>query len=427
MLAPLLAALAFLAATSAGELRWIESPLGLAAIGGGVVALAGVAFGLVGLIGVAIALAAVNWLAVDRIGDALLLALQLPLIGAVMATGAVAARRLLAGWQRRRSLAVGSELQRLRSRVTELEAMSRAGSVAEAIGASAESWLPLVDDLGRTGAALLSRLPEGILERDEAKRFAESVRAARRGILAQSAFAGGFRLDTAKEGSLGDAVQRAVAATTELCRAHNVTVETDVTQAGPPCAMDAELLALAVTSLLANAAEASPRGGVISVSAHADYRGERGLVEVTDRGAGIPPDNFQLVFRPFYTTRPGKLGLGLPVAREIVARMGGSIAVTSNETRGMTFKIRIPMRRAELVGEAADREAAERAARAPKVVEATVRSNVRTDSVDVTPEKGQKSAPNPAKEAEIAEIAKQIELARAAATAHRARLEEELE
>jgi len=436
----MLAVALFLAATSADELRWVDRdiwlqyPWLLSLIAGALAMAAGVLFGLPGLVAVTAVLGGVAWLAAERLGDTVILALQLPAIGAGLALAGVLLRRTVIGWQRRRALTVGQEIDRLRARIAELEAMNRTVTAAETLGAASESWIPLVDELARSGAALIARLPEGFQKREETDRFAAAIREVRRSLLAQAALAGQFKLETQKEATLADAVARAVAATKDVCRDHGVTLDVDVSQAGPPCAIDPELLALAVAALVVNAAEASARGSTVTVLAHADYRGERGLIEVSDKGAGIAPDNLSLVFKPFYTTRAGKIGLGLSMAKEVVGRMGGSIAVTANETKGVTFKIRVPMRRPELAGEAAERESPARTAR---VAQAEV-NRAKATQVGKTSELaggGAKAVESEEtatasvsvdrKEADLAVLAKTIELAQAAAAARRSRVEEE--
>jgi signal transduction histidine kinase len=68
---------------------------------------------------------------------------------------------------------------------------------------------------------------------------------------------------------------------------------------------------------------------------------EQGKVEVavTDSGAGVPPEIFNKVFDPFYTTKPGGLGMGLPISRTIIEAHGGRLwAERSAEGTGATFR-----------------------------------------------------------------------------------------
>jgi PAS domain S-box-containing protein len=66
--------------------------------------------------------------------------------------------------------------------------------------------------------------------------------------------------------------------------------------------------------------------------------------DVIDNGPGIPPDQLAKVFEPFFTTKPPErgTGLGLPVAREIVASYGGTLSVTSTVGKGTTFTFDLP-------------------------------------------------------------------------------------
>ena len=70
------------------------------------------------------------------------------------------------------------------------------------------------------------------------------------------------------------------------------------------------------------------------------------LIEFSDSGSGIPDKDLERVFEPFYTTRPKGSGLGLAIARKVVESHGGSISISSGETRGTTVTVRLPADRA---------------------------------------------------------------------------------
>jgi signal transduction histidine kinase len=68
---------------------------------------------------------------------------------------------------------------------------------------------------------------------------------------------------------------------------------------------------------------------------------EEGGVEVavTDSGPGVPPEVFDKVFDPFYTTKSGGLGMGLPISRTIIEAHGGRLwAEHAPSGRGLTFR-----------------------------------------------------------------------------------------
>ena len=89
-----------------------------------------------------------------------------------------------------------------------------------------------------------------------------------------------------------------------------------------------------------NAVQATPDGGQISLRANRD--GDRVRIEVEDEGVGIPADDIERVFDPFFTTRSSGTGLGLSIAYQIVSQHGGYIATRRNPERGMTFSVTLP-------------------------------------------------------------------------------------
>jgi two-component system sensor kinase FixL len=71
---------------------------------------------------------------------------------------------------------------------------------------------------------------------------------------------------------------------------------------------------------------------------------ERDLVRVSvaDTGPGLPAGTEEMMFEPFYTTKPTGMGMGLAISRSIIAAHGGTIAVEANLARGATFHVSLP-------------------------------------------------------------------------------------
>ncbi len=101
-----------------------------------------------------------------------------------------------------------------------------------------------------------------------------------------------------------------------------------------------------LTNLLVNSATHTPAGGTIGVSL-AERDGEA-VLQVSDNGAGIAPEEQALIFEPFYQSqasrpRAGGLGIGLTLVKRLVELHGGSVVVHSEGSgRGATFTVRLP-------------------------------------------------------------------------------------
>ncbi|MGQ9696924.1 MAG: [Fe-Fe] hydrogenase large subunit C-terminal domain-containing protein [Armatimonadota bacterium] len=112
----------------------------------------------------------------------------------------------------------------------------------------------------------------------------------------------------------------------------------------PDIQADASQLKQVFVNLMVNAAEAMPRGGTLTLSTRAGSDGGSVVVSVSDTGCGIPKENLDKLFTPFFTTKQiGKgTGLGLAVAYGIIKMHHGSIEVQSTVGKGTTFEITLP-------------------------------------------------------------------------------------
>jgi signal transduction histidine kinase len=72
--------------------------------------------------------------------------------------------------------------------------------------------------------------------------------------------------------------------------------------------------------------------------------GDRVRIVIADRGTGITPSDLAHVFDPYFTTKRGGTGLGLPIAKNVVEGLGGTIQVTSTPGRGTEVTIELPVR-----------------------------------------------------------------------------------
>ena len=109
---------------------------------------------------------------------------------------------------------------------------------------------------------------------------------------------------------------------------------------------DRDRLAQVLINLLDNAVKFTPEGGRIFLTAAA--REGRIVLDVSDSGVGIPPDEIGRIFERFYRVdrsrdrREGGTGLGLAIAKHLTLAMGGTIEVESVPGRGTTFRVTLP-------------------------------------------------------------------------------------
>ncbi|WP_239015147.1 sensor histidine kinase [Archangium violaceum] len=116
----------------------------------------------------------------------------------------------------------------------------------------------------------------------------------------------------------------------------------------PPVRGNGARLGQVLLNLLINAAHAIEPGHVerneIRVVARESAPG-RVTMEVSDTGIGIPPENLSRIFEPFFTTKPVGVGtgLGLSVCRNIITALSGELTVESEQGKGTTFRITLPI------------------------------------------------------------------------------------
>ena len=171
-------------------------------------------------------------------------------------------------------------------------------------------------------------------------------------------FAKPIRFDFA-EASVNDVCRVSVAAAWAGDTQDDVRLELDADI--PPFVTDAERLRTALVNLLANARHAvqavaagraglEPRQDIVTVLdepavvLRTAWQDSRVVISVSDRGVGISPEDLPHVFDPYYTTRRSGTGLGLPIAKNIVEGLGGTISVTSRLAGGTDVRIDLPVR-----------------------------------------------------------------------------------
>jgi signal transduction histidine kinase len=145
---------------------------------------------------------------------------------------------------------------------------------------------------------------------------------------------------------LGLLVAEVARLTEENLAARDILIEYFLEPGLPKIHMDREKIMQVLWNLILNARDAMPHGGRMVI---ATRRGEDATVEITveDSGGGLGADDPESLFRPFYTTKPEGMGLGLAISRKIVERHGGSLILENRSEGGARARVRLPVSHSE--------------------------------------------------------------------------------
>jgi len=209
---------------------------------------------------------------------------------------------------------------------------------------SHELRTPLTAIRGHVGA-----LREGVVTDDEMRAASLTVIAAEAERLERLV---GDVLDLAKldahrftvlreEVDMERLVDQAYVTFSEEARRRGIDYQRDV-DAKPVIVSDGDRVLQIITNLLSNAFRWTPDGGRVDLNLSATD----GTVYVCvgDSGPGIPPSERERIFRPFWSRGGGGTGLGLPIARELAAALGGRVSLQSSDEQGSRFELMLPTR-----------------------------------------------------------------------------------
>jgi signal transduction histidine kinase len=130
-------------------------------------------------------------------------------------------------------------------------------------------------------------------------------------------------------------------------KSYDVSVTIEREQTLPEIDADPEQLKEVFVNLVVNACEAMERGGSIVIREQEminPSNGRMAVIRVSDNGPGIPEAIREKVLLPFFTTKEEGTGLGLSIAVRIIAEHHGRMDIESNQSRGTTFIISLPLK-----------------------------------------------------------------------------------
>jgi PAS domain S-box-containing protein len=144
-----------------------------------------------------------------------------------------------------------------------------------------------------------------------------------------------------KPASLNEVVNKTFATLKPELENRGLNLKTKLAHQLPLTPFDATQIQQVLVNLVKNAIQAMTRGGTLTVQT--GEGSEAVWVSVADTGGGIPEEQLNRIFEPFYTTKKKGTGLGLMIVQRIVRVHNGHIEVDSQVGRGTTFRIWLPL------------------------------------------------------------------------------------
>lgn len=270
------------------------------------------------------------------------------LLGLVIAAGA------LVPWSVYRSRRQSARARAAERRAAAAERMAEVGSMTAGLAHEIKNPLSTIGLNAQLLAEGVRELPtpeddpaarDRILRRvDTLRREAERLRDVLEDFLQ---FAGAIRLEL-RSLDLNEVVSELADFYAPQADHHGVRLRTELAQRPMPAMIDATHLKQAILNLMINATQAmersadTPRELILRTVPGGDAKDPRWELHVIDTGPGIPPEHMPRIFQPYYTTKAGGSGLGLPTSRRLVEEHAGRLEVHSEPGRGTDFVITLP-------------------------------------------------------------------------------------
>jgi len=146
---------------------------------------------------------------------------------------------------------------------------------------------------------------------------------------------------------INETMREVIALTRSELRSNGTSLQTKLADGLPLVPGDRIQLEQVMLNLILNAVEAmsGSRETVRELVIRTEQDGPGSvLVAVEDSGPGLKPETLDRLFDPFYTTKPGGMGMGLSICRSIIEAHGGRVWATANVSQGATFQFTLPRR-----------------------------------------------------------------------------------
>lgn len=140
---------------------------------------------------------------------------------------------------------------------------------------------------------------------------------------------------------INEVIKDVIAVIEKQARNKGIHLAPDLTESPLKMNIQKDLFKMAVFNILKNAIESTPEGGSITIKTSRDSNSV--TLSFSDTGKGIPEEDLDGIFNPFYKTKSYRYGIGLPLIKQIVSEHMGEITVESSLGKGTTFNMHFPL------------------------------------------------------------------------------------
>jgi signal transduction histidine kinase len=239
-------------------------------------------------------------------------------------------------------LASIDEWGRMQDKLIRAEKLSALGRLTSEVAHEIRNPLTVVGGFARR---LERRIPEGTGERRYARIIVSEVGRLER-ILKDTLNFSQEAKNHFVHANIGDILLETAEAFADLCREKGVTLVLEPAAGLPSCIVDRNQVRQAVCNLAANAIDAMPSGGTLTLRTRTEQDDgvNHVVVDVIDTGVGIPEEKVNRIFEPFFSTKETGhgTGLGLSICKKIMEENKGIIRVKSLPGEGSTFSLYFP-------------------------------------------------------------------------------------
>jgi signal transduction histidine kinase len=212
-------------------------------------------------------------------------------------------------------------------------------AIGKAISAVAHDMKTPLIAIGGFSRQLLKKLGESDPNREKLNTISQEAQRLENMVKDMLDFARPLDLQLARE-DVNKLIRDSLTIVQGVAQKKGVKVETHLSPDIPQVDFDAMRMKQVVINLLLNAIEASRE--TESVIVRTSHQEANIMIDVIDHGRGIPDDQKENIFTPFFTTKKEGVGLGLAIVKNIVAAHKGQVDYFNNPNNGVTFRVMLP-------------------------------------------------------------------------------------